>query len=82
MLPYLVDLESPYEDHERPYDPADLVRYALGTEGHYWGDLALAWVEQGATDAAALTDDLARFEGDSSKPQASRHRAKRLRKLT
>lgn len=31
MLPYLVDLESPFEaEVPRTYDPVDLVRYALG----------------------------------------------------
>lgn len=81
LLPHLVDLESRYvEERERPYDPSDLVRYALATGSHYWADLALAWVEQGATDATAITDDLERFERDRTKPQASRHRAKALRK--
>jgi hypothetical protein len=79
MLPHLIDLESQFEsDALRDYDPVELVRYALGTTD-YWVDLALGWLEQGVP-AQGLEHGLLALEAQTSRPQALRHRAKRLRK--
>jgi hypothetical protein len=81
MLPYLVDLESPFDPGlDREYDPVDLVRYALACPGDdYWPDLALSWLEQGVP-STELCKELRAFEGESHRPQTQRHRARRLRK--
>lgn len=48
LLPHLVDLESRFDVNAfRPYDPVELVRYALGATD-YWADLALRWLEDTA----------------------------------
>jgi hypothetical protein len=81
MLPYLVDLESPFDPRvEREYDPVDLVKFALSWPGvDYWPDLALSWLEQGVP-IIRLCEELGALEGESHRPQAQRHRARRLRK--
>lgn len=79
LLPYLVDLESPYEpDARRAYDPVDLVRFALSIS-EYWAGLALRWLEQGVP-TVALTDELAALERRDDRPQQLRHQARKLRK--
>jgi hypothetical protein len=79
MLPHLIELESAYDPGAaRTYDPTELLRYAFGTSD-YWADLALGWLEQGA-DREGLVDDLAALETQPNRPQALRHRARRLRK--
>lgn len=79
MLPYLVDLETKYDRSiSRPYDPVDLVRYALTTTD-YWARLAVAWLETTEIPADQLRDDLAAVEGRAYWPQELRHRAKRVR---
>lgn len=78
MLPYLVDLEHRFDFNAfRPYDPVELIRYALGTSD-YWADLALRWLEEGVP-AARLVDELLSFEAQAGRPQALRHRARHLR---
>lgn len=81
MLPYLVDLESPfYEEVKRDYYPVEVVRYALSrAAGDYWPDLALTWLEQGAP-VTGLREELHAFVSEPRRPQAQRHRARRLRK--
>lgn len=77
MLPYLVDLESPFDpETPREYAPAELVRFAL-TLGNYWAGLALTWLQQGVS-AAGLLDELRAFESETHRPQAQRHQARRL----
>lgn len=79
MLPYLVDLESPFDVVAfRPYEPVELVRYALGTSD-YWANLALGWLEEGVP-SRPLVDKLAALEAQADRPQALRHRARHLRK--
>jgi hypothetical protein len=79
MLPYLVDLESRFDVNAfRPYDPIELIRFALGASD-YWADLALGWLEEGVP-SRQLVDELAAFEGQAGRTQALRHRARRLRK--
>jgi hypothetical protein len=79
MLPHLVDLESRFDFNAfRPYDPVELVRYALGASD-YWADMALGWLEEGVP-AGSLVDELSVFEEEAGRPQSLRHRARRLRK--
>lgn len=81
LLPHLVDLESRFDVNAfRPYDPVELVRYALGAPD-YWADLALRWLEQGVP-ARQLVDELSALEGQAHRAQSLRHRARRLRKRT
>ena len=75
MLPYLVDLEQPFDaSRERPYDPVEFVRYAL-TVSEYWADLAVAWLEQGLP-ARQLQDSLLEVQARTGWPQSLRHRAR------
>jgi hypothetical protein len=79
MLAYLVDLESRFDFNSfRPYDPVELVQYALGASD-YWADLALGWLEEGVP-SRRLVDELAKFEAQADRPLALRHRAQHLRK--
>jgi hypothetical protein len=79
MLPHLVDLESHFDVNAfRPYNPVELVRYALGASD-YWAGLALGWLEDGVP-AGQLVDELSTFEAQAYRPQPLRHRARRLRK--
>ena len=79
MLPYLVHLESRFDVIAfHPYDPVELVRYALGASD-YWADLALGWLEEGVP-SRSLRDELATLEGESDRPQALRDRARQARK--
>jgi hypothetical protein len=79
MLPYLVDLEYRFDVNAfRPYDPVELIRYALGTSD-YWADLALGWLEEGVP-VRQLMEQLLAFEAQADRPQPLRHRARRLRK--
>lgn len=79
MLPYLVDLESTYESTDkRPYDAVDLVRFAL-TVSDYWAGLGLGWLEQGVP-TSGLDHELLALELNDRRPQALRHRARRIRK--
>ena len=79
MLPHLVALEARFDFIAfRPYDPVELVRYAL-TASDYWADLALARLEEGVP-ARQLLDELSEFEANANRPQSLRHRARRLRK--
>jgi hypothetical protein len=78
MLPHLVALEARFDFIAfRPYDPVELVRYALGASD-YWADLALWWLEEGVP-AKQLLDELSALEADAERPQSLRHRARRLR---
>lgn len=78
MLPYLVDLEAKYDGSvSRPYDPVDLVRYALTTTD-YWASLAVAWLETAEIPVGQLRDDLEAVETHAYWPQELRHRAKRV----
>jgi len=47
----------------------------------YWADLAVGWLEQGASAQPLLTE-LEQLEADKGRPQNLRHRARRLRKST
>lgn len=79
MLTYLVELEARFDVNAfRPYQPVELVRYALGASD-YWADLALGWLEVGVP-SRPLVDELAAFEARPDRPQALRHRARHLRK--
>ena len=79
MLPFLVDLESPYDPEAvSDYDPQELVRYALGASD-YWASLALEWLDQGVP-ARGVESALLELEGQESRAQALRHHARRLRK--
>jgi len=79
MLPYLVELESRFDVNAfRPYEPVELVRYALGASD-YWADLALGWLEDGVP-SRPLIDELKAFEARADRSQALRHRARHLRK--
>ncbi len=81
MLAHLKDLETPLGDTAgRRYDPVDLVRYALSWPSDYWPGLALTWLEQGLP-ASRLVNDLQVFENGTHRPQAQRHRARRLWKM-
>lgn len=81
LLPHLVDLESRLDaDAERPYDPIDLVRYALGTTAH-WAELAVSWLETTEIPIATLRDELRSVEERVYWPQQLRHRAHRARVL-
>lgn len=80
MLQYLADLEGPMT-LAAPYDPVELVRYALSWPTEYWPGLALRWLEHGLT-VDELIDDLLRFEGETHRPQSQRHRARALRKAS
>lgn len=77
MVPFLVDLESPF-DHDRQlaYDPHGLIRYAL-TASDYWVDRALDWLTFGLA-IHPVADDLRTVVDDSSRPQPLRHRARRV----
>ena len=79
MLPYLVDLETRYENSiSRPYNPVELVRYALTTTD-YWARLAVAWLETTEIPAGELRGDLAAVEARAYWPQELRQRARRVR---
>ncbi|MFD4323394.1 hypothetical protein ACFWQC_02085 [Nocardioides sp. NPDC058538] len=79
LLPYLVDLESRFDaSAERPYDPMELVRYALGTTA-YWADLAVSWLESTEIPVGTLRDELSSVEERVYWPQQLRHRAHRVR---
>ncbi len=79
MLPYLVDLETPFDaDARRGYEPADLIRYALGSSD-YWAELALDLLDQGAP-RDGLREALSTLEEQSRRPQSLRHHARRVRK--
>jgi hypothetical protein len=79
MLPRLVDLEERFEpDNPRDYDPAMLVEYALAGSD-YWANLAVGWVEQGVR-GDGLEHALIDLENQKIRPQALRHRARRVRK--
>lgn len=78
MLPHLADLESAYEpDASRPYEPRELILYALGGTD-YWADLALLWLDQGAP-IDGLENALRVLEAQPARPQSLRHHARRLR---
>lgn len=79
MLPHLADLESRFAaGTERPYDPVELVRYALGTTA-YWAELAVSWLESTEIPVATLTEELTAVEERVFWPQQLRHRARRVR---
>lgn len=79
MLPFLVDLESPYDPEAvSDYDPQDLVRFALEASD-YWAGLALDWLDQGAP-GDGLESALLHVENQESRAQALRHHARRRRK--
>lgn len=81
MLPFLVDLEGEFEAGvEQDYDPAELVRYAIGASD-YWADLALGWLDQGVSPQRLITE-LGQLVADKSRPQNLRHQAQRQRKST
>jgi hypothetical protein len=74
MLPHLVDLESRFDFNPfRPYDPVELIRYALGPSD-YWADLAVGWLEDGVPPRT-LVNELSTFEAQADRPQSLRHRA-------
>ena len=78
MLPHLVDLEEWFEPAaRRDYDPAALVAYALAGSD-YWADLAVGWVEQGVR-GDGVEQALLTLEDQTSRPQALRQRARRVR---
>ena len=81
MLPHLVDLESRYDPElARPYDPRDLIRYALELEAsEYWAERAVDWLDQGAP-GDGLGDALLAVEERCDRSQSLRHRARRIRK--
>ena len=77
LVDHLVDLESPYEaETERSYQPAELVRFALGVSD-YWAGKALNWLDQGLS-ARGLERELSVTAEDRSRSQRTRHRASRL----
>lgn len=77
MLKHLVDLELPFESSTtRAYLPEVLIRYALSSSD-YWAGLAMDWIDAGAAPAV-LEPALLEFSRDPRRPQAMRHRAKRL----
>ena len=79
LLPYLVDLESPFSaGADRNYDPVQLVGFALGTTA-YWAELAVSWLESTEIPAETLSDELVAVEGRAHWPQQLRHRARRVR---
>jgi hypothetical protein len=55
-----------------------LVRYALSGSSDYWADLALAWVEQGIDPELVKSELTDLAQAGQRRPQALRHRAKRL----
>jgi hypothetical protein len=80
LRPYLPDLEHPFEPSAgRPYDPVELVRFALAWPTDYWPGLALNWLDEGVP-ATDLVEELGVFEQERRRPQAQRHQARRLRK--
>ncbi len=81
MLPYLVDLETKFDaEARRPYDPADLIRYALTTTA-YWAGLAIGWLETTEIPVGSLSNELEDLEGRAYWPQELRHRSRRVRML-
>jgi hypothetical protein len=80
LRPHLLDLEGPFDPSaDRPYDPVELIRFALAIPTDYWPGLALNWLDEGVP-ATDLTEELGAFEQERRRPQAQRHQARRLRK--
>jgi hypothetical protein len=79
MVPFLVELENPFDpDRTYPFPPEELIRFAL-TASDYWADKALDWLTFGCP-VVPVEDDLDLLVVDRSRPQALRHRAKRILK--
>lgn len=77
MVRHLVDLESEFSPgSSRDYDPAELVRFAMGVSD-YWAGLGLRWLEQGLPHGE-LRQDLLALEQQRRRSQPLRHRARRL----
>jgi hypothetical protein len=77
MVPFLVDLESPFDpDRQLAYDPHDLVRFAL-TASDYWADRALDWLTFGLS-VEPVAQNLRPVIDDRVRPQPLRHRALRV----
>ncbi|WP_269304711.1 hypothetical protein [Aeromicrobium sp. HA] len=80
LLKHIIDLEGDFvEGDPREYDPVELIRYALAWPMDYWPAHAMKWLEQGVP-SEALSVELGNIASDARRPQALRHRAKRLRR--